>query len=192
MILDQLLRVQSFRVTREHRGLADVVQAKVQHDNTFHTNSTSTVGWCAQLERVYVGADSIWRDGVHLGALLKDFRQVYSLCSRYDLLHNTLRTITSSLRIMPHIAASSRRCLQDLILLASKRWQDATGFAAPLQPRPRTTSKQQNATMALLAVEGSPLKGTSEASRQRAGRTSPRMKTSKEFVRLLSLGDNIV
>jgi hypothetical protein len=51
------LRRQTFRVAWEHRSLADIVQAEVQHDDTFHSDAAASVWWTAEAEGFDVCGD---------------------------------------------------------------------------------------------------------------------------------------
>lgn len=48
---------ETFGVAWEHRSLADVIQAQIQHDDTFHSNAATGVRWAAKAESLDVGGD---------------------------------------------------------------------------------------------------------------------------------------
>lgn len=58
-IMDNFLCLgcQSFRIAREHRSFADVVQAKIKHDDTLHANSTASMRRTSETEGIDVGGD---------------------------------------------------------------------------------------------------------------------------------------
>lgn len=87
---DDILWSEPFRVTRKHGGLANVVKSQIKHNNALHANTSSAMGWCPEFECIYVRANGLWRDGMHLCALFEQLREVYSLRTRYNLLHNQL------------------------------------------------------------------------------------------------------
>ena len=62
------LRREPLGVPREQRGLANVVEAAVQHHDALQSNAGASVGRGAKLERVDVGLDGVNRDAACNGA----------------------------------------------------------------------------------------------------------------------------
>mmetsp|Transcript_23133 Transcript_23133/g.59104 ORF Transcript_23133/g.59104 Transcript_23133/m.59104 type:complete len:476 (-) Transcript_23133:597-2024(-) len=77
---------QALGVAWEHGGLADVVQAQVQHDHALQAHARAAVGRGAQAEGVDVRRDGLQRHAPHLGALGEQLGVVDALRARDDLL----------------------------------------------------------------------------------------------------------
>jgi hypothetical protein len=97
-------------VTREQRGLADVVQTEVQHDHTLQTDTGATVGVGAVFERLQIVFDVGLGDVALRGAFLEQFDVVNALSARRDLLtaQEHVVRIGVVLTTTPHNAASEK------------------------------------------------------------------------------------
>ena len=82
----QLLWSEAVRVAWEHRGLPNVVEPEVQHDDSLHAHASPAMRRRTQLEGIYIRTNCFRFDVVHFGSLLQKLGQVYSLSTGYDLL----------------------------------------------------------------------------------------------------------
>lgn len=80
------LRGETFRVSREHGRLADVVEAEIKHDHTLETDTTTGMGWASVAEGVNVRLYLVHVDVVMLSSLGQQLRIVDTLSARQDLL----------------------------------------------------------------------------------------------------------
>lgn len=70
----------------EHRCLADVVQAEVQHDDTLHANAATSVWWTTKPEGFDVCGDFRCVDGMVFRAFGKELGVVDTLCAGQNFL----------------------------------------------------------------------------------------------------------
>ena len=93
---------ESFGVTWEPSGLANVGQSEEKHDDTLQTDSSSTVRLSSVPEGVDVGFDILHTDSPCLGTFFNQVGIVHTLSSRKNLLAPDKKVITvGQLRILP-------------------------------------------------------------------------------------------
>jgi hypothetical protein len=80
------LREESAGVAGEHGGLADVLQAKVEHDDSLQADASASVGQCAVPEGVHVALDGCDGDVECVGALDQHVHVMDALGAGHDLL----------------------------------------------------------------------------------------------------------
>lgn len=78
------LRLQTFRVPREERRPADVVELQEQHEDTFQADASSTVRSTAHAESVNVGLHAVGVDTLVAHLLAEQSRVVNTLSAGKD------------------------------------------------------------------------------------------------------------